>query len=111
MSELEDLRKKRMAQLMQQQTQPQMQQQMQHQLQEEQVDSQIGLIIRKILAPDARERLGNIRAAMPEFARQIEVVLIQLYQSGRLPTHLTDVQFKEILVKLRGERREIKIKK
>ncbi len=99
--ELERIRQKNIRQMLQQQTQ--------QQIQEEQINSQIKLIITQILDPDARGRLANIRLAGPEFARQIEIFLIQLYQAGRLPKMLTDAQFKEILEKLHEKRREPKI--
>ncbi len=105
MDELERLRRQRMQELMQQQSQ----QQIQQQIQEEQIDEQIKIIISQILTPQARERLGNIRIARPEFARQIEVFLIQLAQGGRLPSQVTDEQLKEILGKLHKKKRETKI--
>ena len=97
--DLEALRKKRLQQLMQQQSEQEMQQQMQM----EQVDQQIKTIMYQIMTPDARERLGNIRAANPEFARQIEIMLIQLYQAGRLPKKINDEQLKEILKKIQSQ--------
>lgn len=102
--ELEAIRQKRLMQMLQQQSQQQSQQQIQQQIQEEQIGAQIKLIIHQILEPEARERLGNIRLARPEFARQIEIFLIQLYQAGRLPKRLSDAQFKEILEKLHEKR-------
>lgn len=103
--ELERIRQQKLRQMLQQQAQ----QQIQQQIQEEQISAQIKLIINQILDPEARERLGNIRLARPEFARQIEILLIQLYQAGRLPERLTDAQFKEILKKLHAKKRETRI--
>ena len=101
--DLEALRKKRLQQLMQQQSEQAMQQQLQQQIQMEQIDQQIKIIIQQIMTPTARERLGNIRAANPEFARQIEIMLIQLYQAGRLPKKINDEQLKEILKKIQSQ--------
>ena len=103
--ELEGIRQRKLRQMLQQQAQ----QQVQQQVQEDQVSSQIKFIITQILDPEARGRLANIRLAKPEFARQIEIFLIQLYQAGRLPKMLTDVQFKEILEKLHEKKREPRI--
>jgi len=105
MSELDELRQRRVKQLVEQQGYAQGQQQ----LKEQEIDSQIKLIITRILTPEARERLGNIRLARPEFARQIEIFLIQLYQAGKLPQKLTDEQLKQILEKLKHGKRESKI--
>ena len=111
--DLEALRKRRLQELMQQQQGEQaMQQQMQQQMQMEQIDQKIKTIMHQIMTPKARERLGNIRVANPEFSRQIEVMLIQLYQAGRLPKKITDEQLKEILKKIQSQqRRETKIVK
>ncbi|ODS42369.1 MAG: hypothetical protein MSIBF_03330 [Candidatus Altiarchaeales archaeon IMC4] len=99
--ELERIRQERMQQMMQQANEESFQQQMQ----EKEIGMQIHAIINKILSPDARERLGNLRTAMPEFARQVEILLIQLYQAGRLPKVLSDKEFKEILVQIDSKRR------
>jgi len=69
----------------------------------------IKMIINRILTPEARERLGNIRLARPEFARQIEILLIQLYQAGQLPKKLTDEKLKEILERIHSRKKETKI--
>ena len=71
--------------------------------------SQIKTIVSQILEPAARERLSNIRTARPEFARQIEVLLIQLYQAGQLPQKLSDENFKKILERISGNKKETKI--
>lgn len=107
MSELDELRQKRLRQLQAMQQQGQ-QQSVQQQLQAQQMEEQIDLIMRQIMTPEARERLANIRMARPEFARQVEILLIQLYQGGRLK-QLTDEQFKALLAKISGTKRESKI--
>ncbi len=67
--------------------------------------------IQQILTPEARSRLANVRAAKPEFAEQLEIQLIQLAQSGRLGSKITDTQLRAILNKLQARKREIKIKR
>ncbi|ODS41117.1 hypothetical protein BEH94_01060 [Candidatus Altiarchaeales archaeon WOR_SM1_SCG] len=105
MSEIEELRKRRMQELMQQQAQQEMQQQAQVQ----EVDSQLKFIMAQILTPDAQERISNIHLANPDFARQVEVMLVQLYQAGKLPKKVNDAQLKEILMKLQSQKRETRI--
>ncbi|MBD3262593.1 MAG: hypothetical protein GF334_13150 [Candidatus Altiarchaeales archaeon] len=95
MSELEELRARRAKQLMASQ-----QDEYQRQLQKKQVDEQIKSIINQIMTAEARQRLTNLRIARPDYARQIEVLLIQLAQSNRLPSKLDDEAFKNILSKL-----------
>ena len=111
MADIEELRQRRMQQVLQQQMQQQLQQQAQQQFQEDEISSQIKLIINKILTPEARERLGNIRTVRPSYARQIEILLIQLYQAGKLPSQLTDEGLKEILSRIKGSMRERRIEK
>ncbi|HIE34104.1 MAG TPA: DNA-binding protein [Candidatus Altiarchaeales archaeon] len=108
--ELERLRQERIKQLMMQQQQAQEQQQIE-QLRAAEIEKQIKLIVNKILTPEARERLSNLRLARPEFARQIEIFLIQLYQAGRLPNKITDEQLKDILMKISSRKRNIKIRR
>lgn len=100
-----------MQELLQRQIQQATQERIQQQLQEEQINAQIRMIINKILTPEARQRLGNIRVAMPEFARSVEIFLIQLYQAGRLPKQVDDPMLKEILLKLKESKKEIRIRK
>jgi programmed cell death protein 5 len=107
MSELDELRQKRLRELQMLQQQGR-QQSVEQQMQAQQVEEQIQMIIRHILAPEARERLANVRLARPEMARQIEILLIQLYQQGRLKS-LSDDQLKALLAKISDTKRETKI--
>lgn len=104
--ELEALRKKRMLELQQRFSQEQRQIQMQ-----QQVEMQKQAFLRRILASDARQRLTNLKMVKPEFTAQLELQLIQLAQSGRLKTPVTDGQLKDILARLQPQRRDIKIKR
>jgi len=55
------------------------------------------VILGKILSRDALERLGRIRLVKPELAEQLELYLVQLYQSGQIKNTITDSQLKKIL--------------
>lgn len=105
MGDIEELRRRRLQQLARQQSQEQLQQD----LQQREMERQIKLIVDKILTPQAKERLGNIRAARPEYARQIEILMIQLAQSGRLPKQIDDSQLREILKQISEKKRDTKI--
>jgi len=76
-----------------------------------QYEVQKRLAMQQILTPEARSRLANIRAAKPEFAEQIELQLIQLAQSGRLTSQITDAQLREILKRLQERKRNIRIRR
>ncbi|RLI92257.1 MAG: DNA-binding protein [Candidatus Altiarchaeales archaeon] len=112
--ELEKLRRERLRQLMEQQRlaqEQQLQQQIEQIREAAEIEAQIKSIIDRILTPKAKERLSNLRVVRPAFVRQIELFLIQLYQTGRLPNRITDEQLKDILRKISGRKREIKIKR
>jgi programmed cell death protein 5 len=104
--ELEALRRRRMAELQRSSVDDQRRAQAQ-----QQVERQKQAIIRKILTPEARQRLTNIRMVKPEFAEELEMQLIQLAQSGRLQSQVTDEQLKKTLQQLQGQRKDIKIRR
>ena len=117
MSDLDELRRKRMQELQQQaaanenqQAQQQMQQQqMQQQQMQQEMEAQKRQLMMQILTPEARSRLANLRLTKPEFVDQIEIQLIQLAQSGRMKGKITDEQLKVLLKQLSGQKRDINI--
>jgi programmed cell death protein 5 len=104
--ELEALRQKRMAELQQQQGN-----QAAKEEQAKQFEMQKQSILRQILTPEARDRLANIKLASPEQANAVEMQLIQLAQSGRLKSVITDAMLREILQKIIPQQREITIQR
>ncbi|HTT17003.1 MAG TPA: DNA-binding protein [Thermoplasmata archaeon] len=66
-------------------------------------------ILRRILTPDARERLGRIRLAKPDVAGAVEQQLIALAASGRLPRAVDDATLRALLERIAPDRREIRI--
>jgi len=105
--ELNELRKRRMAQLQQQAGDQQgMQEELERQQRQKQ---QIQMILMQVLEPDARERLNTIKLTKPEFAGAVEQQLIQLAQSGRLQKKITDAQLKELLRQLAPAKRDYSI--
>ena len=68
-------------------------------------------ILRQILAPDARERLSNVRLVRPDIAENVENQLIQLASMGRINRLLTDADIRDILAKLTETKRETKIER
>ena len=104
--ELEALRRRRMAEMQRGALEEQRRTQTQ-----QQVERQKQSIIRRILTPEARQRLTNIRMVKPEFAEELEMQLIQLAQAGRLQGQITDEQLKKTLVQLQAQRKDIKIRR
>jgi programmed cell death protein 5 len=102
--ELDAIRKRKLAQLQEQALQDQAQEQAAAEAQ-----AQKDAVLRRILTPEARARLSNIRMVKPQFAEQIEIQLIQLAGAGRLRGQVTDEQLKKLLKQLQGQERERKI--
>ena len=51
----------------------------------------------KVLSKEAFERLARVRSVNPELAGQVDVYLLQIYQSGKLKDAVHDSQLKEML--------------
>jgi programmed cell death protein 5 len=76
------------------------------------LESQRQVILRGILTPEARERLGRLKTAYPQIAATVEQQLIMLAQSGRLGgQRIDDDTLRQILEKLVPQKREIKIER
>ncbi|MEN4006776.1 MAG: DNA-binding protein [Methanobacteriaceae archaeon] len=108
MSDIEELRRKRMQELQQQAAAQQAASQEQEQA-HKQLEAQKRQAMMQILTPEARGRLANLRLTRPEMVEQIELQLIQLAQMGRVKSKITDDQLKQLLKNLTGQKREIKI--
>ena len=108
--ELDAIRRRRLEELQQQAAQ----QQITEAQQKDYVDQKYQLM-RKILSQEGRQRLGNIRIVKPQFAEQIEIQLIQLFQSGRLKgaIPLPDNAFKKLLEQISSfdKKKEFNIRK
>jgi programmed cell death protein 5 len=117
MSELDEIRKRRMAELQQQAAmnadpqqlaQQQLAQQQAAQQQAE-MEAQLKQAMKQILTPEARGRLDNLRLTKPELVQNIEIQLLQSAQAGSLRGKVTDEQLKVLLKNLMGQKREIHI--
>lgn len=109
MSELDELRKKKLAML-----QRQYQQQASDEAREEQqLAQQIEMLegmVKQALTREAWSRYANIKTADPERAVQILAVLGQLIQTGKV-RQIDDERFKLLLAKLTPQKRETKIRR
>jgi len=107
--ELEKLRKKRLRDLQQSED---FQESMEDQeAQQKEFEEKKKMILRNILTPNAKERLGNIKVARPEMAEAIENQLIALVQSGRLKNKINDEQLRMLLSKIIPKKRDINIRR
>ena len=107
--ELEKLRKKRLQELQQQAA---LEEDLEEQeAQQKEFEKQKQMILRAILTPDARQRLGRIKVARPEIVENIENQLIMAAQSGKLKNKINDEQLRILLSKAIPKKRDIKIKR
>jgi programmed cell death protein 5 len=109
MSDIEEIRRRRMQELQQQAAQQQAPDAQSQEQMRRELEAQKRQAMLQILTPEARSRLANLRLTKPEFVDQIELQLIQLAQMGRVSSKITDEQLKELLRKLAGQKREINI--
>ena len=105
-AELEELRRRKMLEL-----QARLQEQQRQEELRRKFEYQKRAVLQQILTPEASSRLANIRMAKPEFAEQLGLQLLQLAQSGRITSKITDEQLKKILDRIVSSRREIRIKR
>jgi programmed cell death protein 5 len=105
-AELEELRRRKMAEL-----QRQRDQQAAAQDHQAQVDDQKAAIMRQILTPEARDRLATVKMAYPDVARAVEDQLIRLVQAGQINRQIDEPTLKSILRKVAPQKRDITIER
>ncbi len=67
-------------------------------------------LLRRILTPEARARLSNLKLVKPELVEALEIQLIQLAQSGSVKLPIDDETLKQILARLSDTRQEIRFR-
>jgi programmed cell death protein 5 len=76
----------------------------------EQIEAMKKIVLNRIMTKDARERLGRLKLVKPDLASQLELYLIQIYQSGKVEGQITDEQLKSIL-EMMSSKKEFNIQK
>jgi programmed cell death protein 5 len=98
--ELEELRRRRLLELQQKTKEDQRPLEVEKQA-----------LLNKILTPEAKQRLVNIKIVKPDFVDQLELQIIQLAQQRKISIPLNDVQLKQILFQLQARKHEPKIRR
>ena len=106
--ELQRLKAQRMAEL-----QAKQQQGAEQQRAAAEAEAQKQNLMRRLLTPEARLRLANIKMVRPEFGQQLELELVQIAQGGSVPLPITDDQLNRLLIQLEGQqkKRDISIRR
>lgn len=107
--ELEELRRKKMEQLQEQQGGEADAEAAEAQRQ--QAEAQKKAMLRKALTDGARKRLNTVKMSKPSFGEQVEQQVVALAQSGRLQGKIDEDQMKELLSELKPESQSFNIKR
>ena len=110
MTDLEELRRRRIAEL-QQQAQAQEMQALNEQIQLQRQVEMLETIAKQKMTKEAITRYGNLKSAHPEKAIQLLAILAQAIQQGQLTEQITDEKLKNLLIQLEPPKKEFKITK
>lgn len=90
--------------------QAQMQQAQQKAAEKAEMDEAKAAMIHSMLAPDARERLSNIKLAKPERGEKLEMLIIQAVQAGKFQGKVTDAMLVDLVEQVtKKETDELKV--
>lgn len=110
MPTLEEIKRKKLEELMILQ-QEKLQQQANEQSQMQQQIEQMEDIVRQFFTKEALARYGNLKTAHHEKALQLLLILFQAIQKGQIQGKIDDSTLKKILEQLTPKKKEIKIKR
>src|SRR3989344_8743455 len=110
MPTLDEIRKKKLEELMHMQ-QEKMQQQSQEQAQLEQQVAYMEDVVRQFLTKEALMRYGSLKAAHQEKALHMLAVLFQAIQKGQIKGKIDDSTLKKVLEQLTPKKKDITIKR
>jgi len=110
MPALEEIRKRKLEQLMQLQ-QDKLHQQAQEQSQLQQQIEQMEEVVRQFLAKEALARYGSLKTAHQEKALQLLVILFQAIQKGQIQGKIDDNTMKKVLQQITPQKKDIIIKR
>ncbi len=102
MTDLEELKRKRLEELQTKQQPDSEEAQMQQQI------AQLELLVKGVLTKKALERYGNLKTAHPELAVQLLALLGQAIQSGQIKT-VDDDALKNLLMRLQPKKHKFKM--
>ena len=108
MTELDEIKRRKLAEL--QEAQRNQLQQAREQQDFQQKVNELENVVKQLFTKEALERYGNIKAVDREKALQIITIIGQMIQSGRVQT-INDEMMRELLKQLAPKKREMKIRR
>ncbi len=110
MPTLDDIRKKKLDELMRHQ-QGNLQQQAQEESQAQQQIEAMEAIVKKLFTKEALVRYGSLKSAHQENALRLLMILFQAIQKNQIRSKIDDSTLKKILEQLTPQKRDIIIKR
>ena len=80
-------------------------------IQQQRAEQMKNELLAKILEKDALERLGRVRLANPQIAAQVEMYLLQVYQTGKINEKISDAKLRDVLKTLKEPKKEFKMRR
>ncbi|CAJ1329201.1 unnamed protein product [Effrenium voratum] len=90
----------KMAAGMQMQQESDLQKMHEQKQQQQEMEERKRIMVRSILEPEALERLSRIGLVKPEKKDQVEMMLLQQAQSGRITEKISDSQLSQLIEKM-----------
>jgi len=106
--ELDELRKKKMEQLKEQQGEGDAEAQ---QAAQQQAEAQKKALLRQHLSDGARKRLNTVKMSKPEVGEQVEQQIVALARSGRIQDQIDEEKMKQLLSELTPDSKSFDIKR
>ncbi len=104
MSDIEDIRRQRLAELQKAQ-----QQSSEEDFVRQQIESAKKTLLQRFLTKEARERLATVRVANKGLAEQIELAIVEAAHTGQIQGQIDEEKLKEILGRATGKKRGFRI--
>ena len=73
-----------------------------------QLKAQKEMMLKQVLATDARLRLNNVRMVKPDLADLVENYILNLNVQGKISGQISDDQLKQILLSVQQPKRDFK---
>lgn len=112
---IEELKKKKLAEMQEKQeklgAEEEFQKQLEEQLKAQQQIEMLESVAKQFLTKEAVERYGRLKLAHPATAIKTIALIAQAAQLGQLNDKISDIEFKELLKRMREDKKDFSFKK